>query len=31
LILGGMLTLLIAAVATVSLGESISRIVRQLH
>ena len=31
LILGGMLTLLIAAVVTVSLGESISRIVRQFH
>jgi len=31
LILGGMLTLLIAAVATVSLGESITRIVQQLH
>lgn len=31
LILGGMLVLLIAAVATVSLGESISRIVRQFH
>ena len=31
LILGGMLALLIAAVATVSLGESISRIVRQFH
>ena len=31
LIMGGMLTLLIAAVATVSLGEGISSIVRQLH
>ena len=31
LIAGGMLTLLIAAVATVSLGEGISSIVRQLH
>jgi len=31
LILGGMLALLIAAVATVSLGESVSRIVRQFH
>lgn len=31
LILGGMLTLLIAAVAVLSLGESITRIVRQLH
>jgi len=31
LILGGMLTLLIGAVATVSLGESITRIVQQLH
>ena len=31
LILGGMLALLIAAVAVVSLGESITRIVRQLH
>jgi len=31
LILGGMLTLLVAAVATVSLGEGISSIVRQLH
>ena len=31
LILGGMLALLIAAVATVSLGESITRIVRQFH
>jgi DNA-binding CsgD family transcriptional regulator len=31
MILGGMLTLLIAAVAVVSLGESITRIVQQLH
>ena len=31
LILGGMLALLIAAVAVVSLGESITRIVRQFH
>jgi len=31
LILGGMLTLLVAAVAVVSLGESITRIVRQFH
>jgi DNA-binding CsgD family transcriptional regulator len=31
LILGGMLALLIAAVAVVSLGESITRIVRQVH
>jgi len=31
LIMGGMLTLLIAAVATVSLGEGISSIVRQLR
>jgi DNA-binding CsgD family transcriptional regulator len=31
LILGGMVALLIGAVATVSLGESITRIVRQLH
>ena len=31
LILGGMLALLIAAVATVSIGESITRIVQQLH
>jgi DNA-binding CsgD family transcriptional regulator len=31
LIMGGMLTLLIAAVAVVSLGESITRIVQQLH
>ena len=31
LILGGMLVLLIGAVATVSLGESFSRIVRQYH
>ena len=31
LILGGMFVLLIAAVATVSLGESITRIVRQLN
>ena len=31
LILGGMLALLIAAVATVSIGESLSRIVRQFH
>ena len=31
LILGGMLALLIATVATVSIGESLSRIVRQFH
>lgn len=31
MIVGGMLALLIAAVATVSIGESLSRIVRQLH
>lgn len=31
LILGGMVALMIGAVATVSLGESASRIVRQLH
>jgi len=31
LILGGMLALLIATVATVSIGESVSRIVQQLH
>ncbi len=31
LILGGMIALLIAAVATVSIGESVTRIVQQLH
>jgi DNA-binding CsgD family transcriptional regulator len=31
LVLGGMVALLIGAVATVSLGESITRIVQQLH
>jgi len=31
LIMGGMLALLIATVATVSIGESVTRIVRQLH
>jgi hypothetical protein len=31
MIVGGMLALLIATVAAVSIGESLSRIVQQLH